>query len=363
MSERASERVIEPMLDASQKERMAIFPIQHHDVWDMYQKSLASFWTVGEVDLSRDGLDWDNLLTDPERTFLKNILAFFSSSDTIVNINLAERFLNEVHMLEAKYFYAFQMAIENIHSEMYALLIDTYIRDPIEKNKLFDAIQHIPCVKKKADWCFRWIYNRKEDDGINDNRTDNCNTDNDNTMPIPFAQRLIAFAIVEGVFFSGAFASIFWQKEKGRLPGLAFSNELISRDEALHVEFAVLLYSKVVNRVDEHIVHEMFRDAVDVEKEFILKSIPCSMLGMNSILMSQYIEFVADRLMVQLGYTKMFHASNPFPFMERISIQNKTNFFEARVAEYSKANVTTLTSATSSKDATNKYAFELNEDF
>ena len=296
--------------------RMTIFPIKNAPMWDMYQKALASFWTVSEVDLTKDRDDWERL-PENEKTFLKNVLAFFGSSDTIVNINLSERFINEVQPLEAKFFYAFQMSIENIHSEMYALLIDTYVTDSAEKHALFEAVQRIPCVRKKAAWCFKWI-----DD-----------------LDASFAQRLIAFAIVEGVFFSGAFASIFWQKERGKLPGLAFSNELISRDEALHVEFAVLLYSYVTDRVEEATVHEMFRDAVSVEQSFINESIPCAMLGMNANLMSTYIEFVADRLLVQLGYAKLFNAHNPFPFMERISIQNRTNFFESRVSEYAKANV------------------------
>jgi ribonucleoside-diphosphate reductase beta chain len=298
--------------------RLTIFPIKHMSIWNMYKKAVASFWVAEELDLSKDMDDWERL-TDNERHFLKNILAFFSSSDTIVNMNLSERFVNEVQLLEAKYFYNFQQAIENIHSEVYALLIDTYIKDSVEKDKLFNAIMYIPCVKAKADWCFNWI----------------------NDMESPFAQRLIAFAIVEGVFFSGAFCSIFYMKERGLLPGLAFSNELISRDEGLHVDFAVLLYSTIKNRLPEETVHQMFKDAVAVEKSFILDSIPCALLGMNADLMSSYIEFVADRLLVQLEYDKIWHAQNPFPFMERISIQQKTNFFESKVAEYSKANVAT----------------------
>lgn len=297
-------------------QRLTIFPVRHMAMWDMYQKALASFWTVSEVDLTKDRDDWDKL-PENEKIFLKNVLAFFGSSDTIVNINLAERFINDVKPLEAKFFYAFQMSIENIHSEMYALLIDTYVTDAREKRDIFDAVQKIPCVRRKAEWCFKWI-----DD-----------------PDASFGQRLIAFAIVEGVFFSGAFASIFWQKERGKLPGLAFSNELISRDEALHVEFAVLLYSTITNRVEEGTVHAMFKEAVGVEQNFITESISCAMLGMNAKLMSTYIEFVADRLLVQLGYARLYNAHNPFPFMERISIQNRTNFFESRVSEYSKANV------------------------
>jgi ribonucleotide reductase beta subunit family protein with ferritin-like domain len=303
----------------------------------MYQRAMASFWTVSEVDLTRDVEDWTNL-TDNERTFIKHILAFFSSSDTIVNINLAERFLNDVSLLEAKYFYTFQMAIENVHSEMYSLLIDTYIKDGEERSNLLNAVDLIPVVHDKARWCFDWI------------------DDEDAT----FQQRLIAFAIVEGVFFSGAFASIYWLKERGKMPGLGFSNELISRDEALHVEFAVMMYNKTEQRmrVPEETVHAMFKDAVRLEKEFIIDSMKCSMLGMNAALMNTYIEFVADRLLVQLGYAKLFHTSNPFPFMDRIGIQNRTNFFEARVAEYSKANVGGKSSAKAMQ-----HEFALDSDF
>jgi ribonucleotide reductase beta subunit family protein with ferritin-like domain len=296
--------------------RLTIFPIRHNNIWAMYKKALSSFWTAEEIDLSKD-LDDFNSLTYNERYFIRNILAFFSSSDTIVNINLGERFLNDVKVLEAKFFYAFQMTIENIHSETYSLLIDTYIKDPVEKHETFNAIQFSPCIKKKADWCFKWI---------DDNEAS-------------FAQRLLAFAIVEGVYFSGAFCSIFWLKERGLMPGLAFSNELISRDEGMHVEFAVLLYSMLQNTLPEETVHQIMKEAVEVEKNFIIESIPCSMLGMNSELMSTYIEFVADRLLSQLGYTKLWNVNNPFPFMERISLETKSNFFESRVSQYSKANV------------------------
>lgn len=315
-------------------ERLTIFPIKYPQIWEMYKKAVASFWVVEELDLSKDMVDWEKL-SDNERHFIKNVLAFFSSSDTIVNINLGERFLNEVQILEAKFFYGFQMAIENIHSEAYSLLIDTYIKDSVEKDKLFNAIQHIPCIREKADWCFKWI------------------NDHDST----FAQRLIAFAIVEGIFFSGAFCSIFWLKERGLMPGLAFSNELISRDESLHVEFAVQLYSMIKDRIPQEKVHDMFRDAVSVEKSFIIDSIPCALLGMNADLMGQYIEFVADRLLVQLDYEPIFKAHNPFPFMDRISISNRTNFFEGRVAEYSKANVGMK------KDHASLYEFTLDADF
>jgi len=296
--------------------RLTIFPIQYEHIWDMYKKAVSSFWTVEEIDLSKD-LDDFNRLNENERKFIKNILAFFSSSDTIVNINLGERFLNEVQLLEAKFFYAFQMTIENIHSETYSLLIDTYFKDPQEKHESFNAIQYIPCIQKKAEWCFKWI----------------------NDQQSSFAQRLIAFAIVEGVFFSGAFCSIFWLKERGMMPGLAFSNELLSRDEGMHVEFAILLYSMIKNRLTEETVHQIVREAVEVEKNFIIESIPCSLLGMNSELMSVYIEFVADRLLAQLNYNKIWNVANPFPFMERISIETKSNFFESRVSQYSKANV------------------------
>ncbi len=313
----------------SNRKRLTLFPIQDFDIWEMYQRALSAFWTVGEVDLSRDIDDW-NGLSDSERHFLKNVLAFFSSSDTIVNINLAERFINDVTLLEAKHFYAFQMAIENIHSEMYSLLIDTYVRDPADRMRLLDAVRHIPVIQQKAKWCFEFI----------------------DAEDASFAQRLIAFAIVEGVFFSGAFAAIYWLKERGKMPGLAFANELISRDEGLHVEFAVLLYSKISNRVSKETVHRMFTHAVDVEKAFITDSIPCSMLGMNAMLMATYIEFVADRLLTQLGYDKIYNATNPFPFMDRISLQNRTNFFEARVAEYAKAGVTASSSSTGNASST-----------
>jgi len=304
----------EPLLVPS--DRFTIYPIINTDMWDMYQKELSAFWLPAEIDLSKD-IDDYNKLSDNERNFIKNILAFFSSSDTIVNINLGERFLNEVEVLEAKFFYGFQIAMENVHSETYSLLIDTYIKDSQEKHEALNAIQYIPCIKKKADWCFKWI-----------NDKESC-----------FAQRLIAFAVVEGIFFSGAFCSIFWLKERGLMPGLAFSNELISRDEGLHVEFAVLLYSKIVNRLSQEVVHNIIREAVEVEKNFITESIPCSMLGMNAELMSIYIEFVADRLLTQLGYDKLWNVKNPFPFMERISIETKSNFFESRVSQYSKANI------------------------
>lgn len=317
-----------------EKNRLTIFPLKHFEIWNMYKKAVSCFWTSEEIDLSKDYDDWVKL-SNNERKFIKGVLAFFSSSDTIVNMNLAERFINEVQPLEAKYFYNFQEAIENIHSEVYSLLIDTYIKDPKEKNETFNAIENSPAIKNKADWCMRWI----------------------NDHEAPFAQRLIAFAIVEGVFFSGSFCAIFWMKEKGKMPGLCFSNELISRDEAMHVEFAVLLYSYIKNRLPEETVLSMMKDAVDVEKDFIVASMPCALLGMNSDLMSTYIEFVADRLLTQLGYEKIFNAHNPFPFMERISIETKSNFFESRVGEYAKANVGGDT------DHSKLYEFSLDAEF
>jgi len=304
----------EPLLISS--DRLTIFPIEHYDMWEMYKKSVSVFWTPEELDLSKD-IDDFNKLNNNEKFFIKQILAFFSSSDTIVNINLGERFLNDVQILEAKFFYSFQMSIENIHSETYSLLIDTYFKEANDKEEALNAINYMPCIKKKADWCFKWINDEKA----------------------PFSQRLLAFALVEGVFFSGAFCSIFWLKERGLMPGLSVSNELISRDEGMHVEFAVLLYSKIVNRLYQEIVHQIVKEAVEVEKNFIIESIPCSMLGMNAELMSIYIEFVADRLLTQLNYEKIWNSNNPFPFMDRISIESKSNFFESRVSQYSKANV------------------------
>ena len=301
-----------------QTERLTIFPIQYHAIWSMYQKAISSFWVPEEIDFSRDMTDW-NALSQNERFFIRHILAFFSSSDTIVNMNLGERFISEVKPLEAKFFYSFQEAIENIHSHTYSLLIDTYIQDSKERDETFNAIKHIPCIKRKANWCFKWIMDKEAS----------------------FGQRLIAFAIVEGVFFSGAFCSIFWLKEKGKLHGLTFSNELISRDEALHVEFAVLLYTMISNKVPQQVVHDMFKDALEVETNFIVDSIPCAMLGMNSELMVEYIKFVSDRLLIQLGYEKIWNGANPFPFMDRSNLECRTNFFESRVAEYSKANVAT----------------------
>ncbi len=305
----------EPLL-IDNPDRFVLFPIQHDDIWAFYKKAEASFWTAEEIDLSPDLIDWDQKLNDNERHFIKHVLAFFAASDGIVNENLAENFLSEVQYTEAKFFYGFQVAIENIHSETYSLLIDTYIKDTAEKNHLFKAIETLDCVKKKASWALDWI-------------------DNGN-----FAERLIAFAAVEGIFFSGSFCSIFWLKKRGLLPGLSFSNELISRDEGLHCDFACLLYNNhIVNKLPKEKVQKIITDAVEIEKEFVTDALPVDLIGMNAKLMQQYIEFVADRLLVELGNEKVYNASNPFDFMEMISLQGKTNFFEKRVAEYQKAGV------------------------
>ncbi|MEN9400438.1 MAG: hypothetical protein RL632_1541 [Bacteroidota bacterium] len=305
----------EPILE-SNNNRFVLFPIQHDDIWKFYKKAQASFWTAEEIDLSPDLVDWENKLSDDERHFIKHILAFFAASDGIVNENLAEHFLSEVQYTEAKFFYGFQVAIENIHSETYSLLIDTYIKDSAEKTHLFNAIDTLDCVRKKAEWALRWI-----DKGS-------------------FAERIVAFAAVEGIFFSGSFCSIYWLKKRGLMPGLSFSNELISRDEGLHCDFACLLYTKhLVNKLSKDQVKEIIMDAVTIEKEFITDALPVRLIGMNSDLMAQYIEFVADRLLVELGNEKVYNVSNPFDFMDMISIQGKTNFFEKRVGEYQKAGV------------------------
>ena len=305
----------EPLLKEN-KDRFVIFPIQHNDIWQYYKKHEASFWTAEEIDLSPDLVDWASKLNDDERYFIKHILAFFAASDGIVNENLAENFLHEVQYPEARFFYGFQIAMENIHSETYSLLIDTLIKDPMEKDKLFHAVDTLECVKKKADWALRWI-----DKGS-------------------FAERLVAFAAVEGIFFSGSFCSIFWLKKRGLMPGLTFSNELISRDEGLHCDFACMLYTKhLMNRLSKKTVETIIRDAVEIEKEFVTDALPVNLIGMNAKLMQQYIEFVADRLLVELGNEKVYNATNPFDFMEMISLQGKTNFFEKRVGEYQKAGV------------------------
>ena len=305
----------EPIL-VENKDRFVLFPIKYKDIWEYYKKAEASFWTAEEIDLGADITDWENKLTNDERHFVKHVLAFFAASDGIVNENLAEHFLSEVQYTEAKFFYGFQITIENIHSETYSLLIDTYIKDTAEKKHLFNAIDTMDCVKKKADWALRWI-----DKGS-------------------YAERLVAFAAVEGIFFSGSFCSIFWLKKRGLMPGLSFSNELISRDEGLHCDFACLLYTKhLVNKLSKEQVREIIMDAVTIEKEFVTDAIPVKLIGMNSDLMSQYIEFVADRLLTELGNKKEYNATNPFDFMEMISLQGKSNFFEKRVGEYQKAGV------------------------
>jgi ribonucleotide reductase beta subunit family protein with ferritin-like domain len=296
--------------------RFVVFPIDHHDIWDMYKKAVASFWTVEEVDLAHDQKDWDSL-TPNERHFISHVLAFFAASDGIVNENLAMNFSTEIQVPEARFFYGFQIAIENIHSEMYSLLIDSYIKDPREKTRLLNAIETIPCVTRKAEWALKWC------DG----------------QSASFAERLIAFAVVEGIFFSGSFASIFWLKKRGKMPGLCFSNELISRDESLHCDFACLLYTKVVNKLSTERIQEIVREAVDIEKEFVTEALPVRLIGMNDLQMCEYIEFCADRLMVSFGEEKVYNTPNPFDFMEMISLSGKTNFFEKRVGEYSKAGV------------------------
>ena len=305
----------EPILQDN-KDRFVIFPIKHHDIWEWYKKSEASFWTAEEIDLHQDLTDWSTKLNDDERYFIKHILAFFAASDGIVNENLAENFVNEVQYSEAKFFYGFQIMMENIHSETYSLLIDTYVKDEIEKDTLFKAIENFPAIKKKADRALKWIDSPS------------------------FAERLIAFAAVEGIFFSGAFCSIFWLKKRGLMPGLTFSNELISRDEGVHCDFAVHLHNNhLVNKVPKERIKDIITNALDIEREFITESLPISLIGMNSKLMTQYLEFVTDRLLNELGCEKIYNTSNPFDFMDMISLQGKTNFFEKRVSEYQKAGV------------------------
>tara|TARA_R110002073_G_scaffold237980_1_gene399041 strand:+ start:3964 stop:4938 length:975 start_codon:yes stop_codon:yes gene_type:complete len=311
-----SKNKIEPLLQEDVN-RYVMFPIQDQSIWQMYKKQIDCFWRAEEIDLSKDLGDWEGLQKD-EQYFISMILAFFAASDGIVLENLASRFMSEVQLSEARAFYGFQIAMENIHSETYSLLIDTYIKDREEKTKLFQAIDNFPCIKKKADWSIKWIQDKRSS----------------------FATRLIAFACIEGIFFSGAFCSIYWLKKRGLMPGLTFSNELISRDEALHTEFAILLYSKLNKKASKAKVIEIIKDAVEIEKEFICQALPCRLIGMNSELMCQYIEFVSDRLSVQLGYDKIYDTKNPFDFMDMISIEGKTNFFEKRVAEYALADKT-----------------------
>jgi len=306
---------MEPILVPNDK-RFVLFPIKYDRVWDMYKKAEASFWTAEEIDLSSDLKDWETKLTADERHFVSRVLAFFAASDGIVNENLAVNFSSEVQIPEARCFYGFQIAMENVHSEVYSLLIDTYIKDVEEKKNLFNAMETIPAVMKKATWALKWLDKTK-----------------------PFAQRIIAFASVEGIFFSASFCAIFWLKKRGLMPGLSFSNELISRDEGLHCDFACLLYSMLDHKLEEATVREIIVNAVECERDFVMDALPFRLIGMNSEHMCQYVEFCADRLLVALGYSKFFHASNPFEWMEMISLQGKTNFFEKRVGEYSKAKV------------------------
>jgi ribonucleoside-diphosphate reductase subunit M2 len=318
----------EPLL-APDDNRFVMFPIQHDDIWQMYKKQVDCFWRAEELDLTKDLDHWDSL-NDNERYFISMILAFFAASDGIVLENLASRFMNDVQVSEARAFYGFQIAMENIHNESYSLLIETYIKDKVEKHKLLHAIENFPCIKKKSDWAQKWIH---------DNRSS-------------FATRLVAFACVEGIFFSGAFCSIFWLKKRGLMPGLTFSNELISRDEALHCEFAILLYSKLIKKIDKNRIHEIIKEAVEIETEFICEALPCKLIGMNSELMTQYIQFVADRLCLQLGYKKIYNVENCFSWMELISLEGKTNMFERKIADYSLANKSNTDTA-----------FEFSEDF
>lgn len=311
------------------KDRFVILPIKYPAIWEMYKKCEASFWTAEEIDLSDDMKHWENM-NDGERHFISHVLAFFAASDGIVNENLAVNFMKEVQLPEARCFYGFQIMMENIHSETYALLIDTYVKDPVEKDRLFHAIDTVPCVGKKAEWALRWIEGGS------------------------FAERLVAFAAVEGIFFSGSFCSIFWLKKRGLMPGLTFSNELISRDEGMHCEFACLLYKMLENKLTKEAATAIITDAVEIEKEFVTDALPVNLIGMNAKMMSQYIEFVADRWLVELGYDKVYNASNPFDFMEMISLQGKTNFFEKRVGDYQKSGVLNNTESKS---------FSLDEDF
>ena len=320
----------EPLL-AENPNRFVLFPIEHSDIWAFYKKSEANFWTAEEIDLSADMIDWTTKLNDDERHFIKHVLAFFAASDGIVNENLALNFVNEVQYTEAKFFYGFQIMMENIHSETYSLLIDTYIKDNKEKDYLLRAIENVDCVKKKADWALRWIGNGS------------------------FAERLIAFAAVEGIFFSGSFCSIFWLKKRGLMPGLTFSNELISRDEGMHCDFACLLYNDHLRqKLDPALVTHIITDAVAIEKEFVSDALPVNLIGMNADMMCQYIEFVADRLLGALGLPKVYNVENPFPWMDMISLQGKTNFFEKRVGDYQKAGVMAQRE---------KQVFTLEEDF
>ncbi|KAK4433979.1 Ribonucleoside-diphosphate reductase small chain A [Sesamum alatum] len=323
----------EPIL-MEQPQKYCMFPIKYPQLWEMYKKAEASFWTAEEVDLSQDVQHWETL-SRSERHFISHVLAFFAASDGIVLENLAARFLNDVQIPEARAFYGFQTAMENIHSEMYSLLLETYIKDSKEKNTLFNAIQNISCIAQKAKWALNWIKSSSS-----------------------FAERLVAFACIEGIFFSGSFCAIFWLKKRGLMPGLTFSNELISRDEGLHCDFACLLYSLLRKQLHWQRVHLIVQEAVEIETEFVCDSLPCALIGMNSTLMSQYIKFVADRLLVALGYEKKYNVENPFDWMEFISLQGKTNFFERRVGDYQKASV-----MSSLQDGSKNYEFKMDEDF
>ncbi|KAL0742755.1 hypothetical protein Bca4012_084268 [Brassica carinata] len=323
----------EPLLTA-QNQRFTMFPIRYKSIWEMYKKAEASFWTAEEVDLSTDVQHWEKL-SDSEKHFISHVLAFFAASDGIVLENLAARFLNDVQVPEARAFYGFQIAMENIHSEMYSQLLETFIKDSQEKDRLFNAIETIPCISNKAKWCLDWIQS-----------------------PMSFAVRLVAFACVEGIFFSGSFCAIFWLKKRGLMPGLTFSNELISRDEGLHCDFACLLYSLLQKQLPVEKVYQIVHEAVEIETEFVCKSLPCGLIGMNSNLMSQYVQFVADRLLVTLGCERRYKADNPFDWMEFISLQGKTNFFEKRVGEYQKASV-----MSSLQEGNKNYEFKTDEDF
>ena len=326
----------EPLL-IENKSRFVLFPIENQDIWQMYKEHEASFWTAEEIDLAQDLTDWTKL-NPGEKHFISHVLAFFAASDGIVNENLAINFLNEVQLPEARCFYGFQVMMENIHSETYSLLIDTYIKDPEEKNRLFNAIDTVPCVTKKADWALKWINSES------------------------FAERLIAFAAVEGIFFSGSFCSIFWLKKRGLMPGLSLSNQFISRDEGMHCDFACLLYTRYLrNKLDPARVLEIIMDAVAIEQEFVTDSLPVDLIGMNARLMSQYIEFVADRLLLTLGLPKQYNSTNPFDFMELISLQGKNNFFEMRESSYQKAGV--MGSINSTNAATENQRFTTDEDF
>ncbi|CDR39021.1 CYFA0S02e10836g1_1 [Cyberlindnera fabianii] len=327
----------EPLL-VENKRRFVLFPIKYHEIWQAYKKAEASFWTAEEIDLSKDLHDWNNRLNENERFFISRVLAFFAASDGIVNENLVENFSAEVQIPEAKCFYGFQIMMENIHSETYSLLIDTYIKDPQQAEYLFNAIETIPCIKKKADWALRWI---ADEEAL-------------------FGERLVAFAAVEGIFFSGSFASIFWLKKRGLMPGLTFSNELICRDEGLHTDFACLLFAHLKNKPSSEIVEKIITEAVEIESEYFTDALPASLLGMNAKLMVQYVQFCADRLLIALGNKKFYNVSNPFDFMENISLAGKTNFFEKRVSDYQKAGVMAST-AKKTEAAADDFAFD--EDF